>query len=116
MKPFTPITKIYLFITYLAGILIFALRIRQVNFQGTVDADFLCILASLALILKVEGSTESIALYIQLSDIWLFICCLWAIGSNRCHCCLQYRGMDLEQAALVHSAIQYLEVIFWLWN
>ena len=58
MKSFSPSTKFYLLITYAAGILIFVSHINKVNFRDPVLLFGLCVLASLALILKVEGSTN----------------------------------------------------------
>ncbi len=58
MKSFSFSTKSYLFVTYLAGIGIFALHIREMDLSNPGLLVALCVLASLALILKVEGSTN----------------------------------------------------------
>jgi diguanylate cyclase (GGDEF)-like protein/putative nucleotidyltransferase with HDIG domain len=58
MKSFSLYTKFYLFITYGAGIMIFASHINKVDFRDPLLLLALCVLASLALILKVEGSTN----------------------------------------------------------
>jgi diguanylate cyclase (GGDEF)-like protein/putative nucleotidyltransferase with HDIG domain len=58
MKSFSFITKLYLVATYVAGTAIFALHIGQVDLKDPWLLLILCVLASLALILKVEGSTN----------------------------------------------------------
>lgn len=58
MKSFSFPTKLYLFATCLAGIGIFALHIREMDLSNPWLLVALCVLASLALILKVEGSTN----------------------------------------------------------
>src|SRR5687767_4877493 len=58
MKSFSFPTKLYLFATCLAGIGIFASHIRQMDLSKPWLLVALCVLASLALILKVEGSTN----------------------------------------------------------
>jgi diguanylate cyclase (GGDEF)-like protein/putative nucleotidyltransferase with HDIG domain len=58
MKSFSLYTKLYLFITYTAGALIFASHINKVDLRDPLLLLALCVLASLALILKVEGSTN----------------------------------------------------------
>ena len=59
MKSFTPRTKLYLYATYVTGIAVFGLEIRNMNLSSPGLLVALCVLASLALILKVEGSTTS---------------------------------------------------------
>ena len=58
MKSFSFPTKLYLFATCLAGIGIFASHIREIDLRNPWLLVALCVLASLALILKVEGSTN----------------------------------------------------------
>jgi diguanylate cyclase (GGDEF)-like protein/putative nucleotidyltransferase with HDIG domain len=58
MKSFSLPTKLYLFLTYTAGIAIFAAHIRDVDLSQPWLLITLCVLASLTLILKVEGSTN----------------------------------------------------------
>jgi diguanylate cyclase (GGDEF)-like protein/putative nucleotidyltransferase with HDIG domain len=58
MKSFSLPTKLYLFLTYVAGIVIFALHVRDVDLSQPWLLVSLCVLASLTLILKVEGSTN----------------------------------------------------------
>jgi diguanylate cyclase (GGDEF)-like protein/putative nucleotidyltransferase with HDIG domain len=58
MKSFSFITKLYLILTYCAGSLIFAAHIGRVNLENPLMLVVLCVIASLTLILKVEGSTN----------------------------------------------------------
>jgi len=58
MKSFSFPTKLYLFATCLAGIGVFASHIREIDLRNPWLLVALCVLASLALILKVEGSTN----------------------------------------------------------
>jgi diguanylate cyclase (GGDEF)-like protein/putative nucleotidyltransferase with HDIG domain len=58
MKELSPSTKIYLYTTYLAGAAVFAWNITRIDFGSLGPLLFLCVLASLALILKVEGATK----------------------------------------------------------
>lgn len=58
MKSLSTPTKIYLILTYLAGFAIFASRIGRVDLDKSWLLVALCVLASLTLILKVEGSTN----------------------------------------------------------
>jgi len=59
MKSLSLPTKLYLFMTYVAGIGIFASRVGEVDLSHPLLLAALCVLASLALILKVEGSTKT---------------------------------------------------------
>ncbi len=58
MKSFSFRTKSYLFMTWAVGIVIFASRIQHVDLGTPLLLLALCVLASLAEILKVAGSTE----------------------------------------------------------
>jgi diguanylate cyclase (GGDEF)-like protein/putative nucleotidyltransferase with HDIG domain len=58
MKSFSMTTKLYLIATYVSGIVIFASHIGKVDLSDPWLLVILCVLASLALILKVEGSTN----------------------------------------------------------
>ena len=58
MKELSVRTRIYLYITYLAGMAVFVWHIRQVDLSHAWMPGILCLLASLALILKVEGTTD----------------------------------------------------------
>jgi diguanylate cyclase (GGDEF)-like protein/putative nucleotidyltransferase with HDIG domain len=58
MKSFSFITKLYLVLTYCAGCVIFAAHIGQVSLENPLLLLVLCVIASLTLILKVEGSTN----------------------------------------------------------
>ena len=58
MKSFSFITKLYLFLTYCAGGVLFAAHIGRVNLDNPWLLLVLCVIASLTLILKVEGSTN----------------------------------------------------------
>ena len=58
MKSLSTLTKLYIFLTVLVGTVIFANEIVQVDFDQLGLLVVLCVLASLALILKVEGSTD----------------------------------------------------------
>jgi diguanylate cyclase (GGDEF)-like protein/putative nucleotidyltransferase with HDIG domain len=58
MKSFSFITKLYLVLTYGAGSLLFAAHIGRVNLEHPGLLLVLCVIASLTLILKVEGSTN----------------------------------------------------------
>jgi diguanylate cyclase (GGDEF)-like protein len=58
MKSFTLPTRLYLAAIYLAGIVILAVNIRDLKIENPLMLAILCLLASLALILKVEGPTS----------------------------------------------------------
>ena len=58
MKSFSLITKLYLILTYATGIAIFAVHIGRVRLENPLLLLVLCVIASMALILKVEGSTN----------------------------------------------------------
>ena len=58
MKEFSFSTKIYLYLTYVAGIAIFIWHMSKINLSNPWMLGILCLLASLALILKVEGATN----------------------------------------------------------
>ena len=58
MNSFSLTTKFYLILTYCAGIVIFAAHIGSVNLEKPLLLLVLCVIASMALILKVEGSTN----------------------------------------------------------
>ena len=58
MKSLSFKTKLYLSLTYVAGLLLFAGQIRTVDFGNSWLLVTLCVLGSLALILKVEGPTN----------------------------------------------------------
>ena len=58
MKSFSLITKLYLVLTYCAGSVIFAAQIGRVSLDNPFLLLVLCVIASLTLILKVEGSTD----------------------------------------------------------
>ena len=51
-------TKLYLYFTYLAGIVIFIWNMNRMNIRDPWMLGVLCLLASLTLILKVEGTTN----------------------------------------------------------
>lgn len=58
MKDLTFRTRLYLYSTYLAGIVVLAWNIGQIDFRNPWLLIILCVLASLSLILKVEGATN----------------------------------------------------------
>ena len=58
MNELTSSTKTYIFLTYAAGFAIFAGQVRGIHPDGIWSTAILCLLASLALILKVEGPTN----------------------------------------------------------
>ncbi len=58
MKSLSLPTKLYLFLTYIAGMLIFITTMSKVDLSDPLLLIALCVLASLTLILKVEGSTN----------------------------------------------------------
>src|SRR6266498_73276 len=58
MKELSSPTKIYLYATYLAGVAVFVWNIYMIDFSNFWMILILCVLASLALILKVEGATN----------------------------------------------------------
>jgi hypothetical protein len=58
MKELTSSTKVYLYLTYAAGLAIFVLHMSRIDMSDPWILITLCLLASLALILKVEGSTN----------------------------------------------------------
>jgi len=58
MKSFSRVTKLFLFVTYLAGIATLLSHIGQLEFNQPWLLLVLCILASLGLVLQVEGSTD----------------------------------------------------------
>lgn len=58
MKSLPHITRVYFFTTYLAGVAILISHLGEVQLEDAWLLVVLCILASLAVILKVEGSTD----------------------------------------------------------
>jgi diguanylate cyclase (GGDEF)-like protein/putative nucleotidyltransferase with HDIG domain len=58
MKSLTLRTQLYIYATHLAGIVIAALQINDLDLSNPWLLGVLCVLASLALILKVEGATN----------------------------------------------------------
>ncbi len=58
MKDLSSSTKLYLYATYMAGIAIFIWHISRINLSHLLMLVILCLLASLTLILKVEGATN----------------------------------------------------------
>src|SRR5215211_7725034 len=58
MKELSFSTKIYLYVTYAAGIAIFIWHMSRIDLSHPWMLIMLCLLASLALILKVEGATN----------------------------------------------------------
>jgi diguanylate cyclase (GGDEF)-like protein len=58
MKELTSSTKVYLYLTYAAGLAIFVLHMSRIDMSDPWILITLCLLASLALILKVEGTTN----------------------------------------------------------
>src|SRR6266498_2875231 len=58
MKEFSFSTKVYLYLTYVAGITIFIWHMNKINLSNPWMLGILCLLASLALIMKVEGTTN----------------------------------------------------------
>jgi diguanylate cyclase (GGDEF)-like protein len=58
MKELTSSTKMYIYLTYAAGLAIFIWQMSQMNLNNVWITVILSLLASLALILKVEGSTN----------------------------------------------------------
>ena len=58
MKEFSFSTKLYLYFTYTAGIAIFIWHMSRMNLSNPWMLGILCLLASLTLILKVEGATN----------------------------------------------------------
>lgn len=58
MKELSSPTKIYLYATYLAGVAVLGWNIIKIDFSNFWMILILCVLASLALILKVEGATN----------------------------------------------------------
>ena len=58
MKSLTLRTRLYIYATYVAGIAIVALQIKKLDLSSPWLLSVLCVLASLALILKVEGATN----------------------------------------------------------
>ena len=58
MKEMTLPTRIYLFTIYLAGTLFFSWNLLHWEIKEPIVLAVLCILASLALIIKVEGATN----------------------------------------------------------
>ncbi len=58
MKEMSLPTKLYLFVIYLAGIGVFASHLTKTDFSNPWMLIILCLLASLALILKVQGATN----------------------------------------------------------
>ena len=58
MKDLSSSTKLYLYATYLAGIAIFIWHISRIDLSHLLMLVVLCLLASLTLILKVEGATN----------------------------------------------------------
>ena len=58
MKELTSSTRLYLYLTYAAGLAIFVLHMSRIDLSDPWTLIILCLLASLALILKVEGTTN----------------------------------------------------------
>ncbi len=58
MKDLSSSTKLYLYATYMTGITIFIWHISRINLSHLLMLVILCLLASLTLILKVEGATN----------------------------------------------------------
>lgn len=58
MRSYSHSTKLYLAVAYVMGIAFFSRHVREMEFNHPWLLAILCILASLALILKVEGSTD----------------------------------------------------------
>jgi diguanylate cyclase (GGDEF)-like protein len=58
MKELTSSTKIYILLTYAAGVAIFIGQVNRIDVNNIWKTIILCLLASLALILKVEGPTN----------------------------------------------------------
>jgi diguanylate cyclase (GGDEF)-like protein len=58
MKDLSSLTKIYLYFTYAAGTAVFIWHIGRINLSNPWMLGILCLLATLALILKVEGATN----------------------------------------------------------
>lgn len=58
MKSFSLLTKLYLLLTYGAGIIIFSAHLDNANLENPFLFVTLCVIAAMALILKVEGSTN----------------------------------------------------------
>jgi diguanylate cyclase (GGDEF)-like protein/putative nucleotidyltransferase with HDIG domain len=58
MKDLSASTKLYLYTTYMAGITFFVWHISRINLDHLLMLVILCVLASLTLILKVEGATN----------------------------------------------------------
>ena len=58
MKELSLATKLYLFLTYIAGIVILTRHVMKLDLSNPWMLGILCLLASLTLILKVEGSTN----------------------------------------------------------
>ena len=58
MKELTSSTKIYIFLTYAAGLAILIGQLSRIDANNIWKTSILCLLASLALILKVEGPTN----------------------------------------------------------
>src|SRR5215211_363565 len=58
MKELTSSTKIYIFLTYIAGLAILIGQLSRIDASNIWKTIVLCLLASLALILKVEGPTN----------------------------------------------------------
>jgi diguanylate cyclase (GGDEF)-like protein len=58
MKEFSPYTKAYLCVAYLSGIVTLVWHLAKGRFSDPVMLTILCLLASLALLFKVEGTTH----------------------------------------------------------
>src|ERR1041384_4973188 len=58
MKELSLATKLYLFLTYIAGIVILTRHVMKLDLSNPWMLGILCLLASLTLILKVEGATN----------------------------------------------------------
>jgi hypothetical protein len=58
MKELTSSTKAYIYFTYAAGFAVFTWQMSRIDFRDAWVTILLCLLASLALILKVEGPTN----------------------------------------------------------
>ena len=58
MKSLSLTTRLYIILTFISGVVIFISQIKIMNLGNPTFLVILCVLASLALILKVEGSTN----------------------------------------------------------
>jgi diguanylate cyclase (GGDEF)-like protein/putative nucleotidyltransferase with HDIG domain len=58
MRDLSSSTKLYLYLTYMAGVSVFIWHMSKIDLSNPWMLGILCVLASLALILKVEGATN----------------------------------------------------------